>query len=347
MNIHYRCSEYISYKRAGDDYKECLAALGHTLVDSPEGSDVVILHGEPQLFPAMISGMISDMAPGMAPGMDSGRRRPKIVGYAVWETPQLPAAYAEGVRDLDAVWTCSGFSRAAFAPHARTFVLPHVIKRPKPSPEDIRWARTRLGITGEKGKDPFCFYTIVDSVNPRKNLETLLAAFGTAFSGEKGVRLVVKQYREACDLAAFPGVTDIPEMLSNGQIAALHAVCDAYASAHHAEAWGLPLSEAMAFGNPVIATGYSGNMEFMDGANSFPVPYTVVPVSERICKALPNLFTDTMTWADIDAGELVRTLRRVRALSPGPDFRKTVADSVKRFSPAAIREIMRTLLSLL
>lgn len=343
MNVFYHCSDYISYRRAGDEYKECLASLGHDLVASPEESDLVILHGEPQLFPLMLG----DLFGKGAAGRDEARKKErKIVGYAVWETPELPAAYAEGIRGLDAVWTSSDFSRAAFAPYARTFVLPHVIKRRKPSPDDIAWARERLDMRETAGRE-FYFYTIVDSVNPRKNLETLLAAFGTAFSGEKGARLVVKQYREACDLSGFPGVLDIPEMLSDGRISALHAVCDAYVSAHHAEAWGLPLSEAMAFGNPVIATGYSGNMEFMDGTNSFPVPYSIVPVSDRICKALPQLFHHGMTWADIDAGELVRTFRRVRALSPGADFRKIVADSVKRFSPEAIQEKMRSLLSAL
>jgi glycosyltransferase involved in cell wall biosynthesis len=142
-------------------------------------------------------------------------------------------------------------------------------------------------------------------------------------------------------------VADIPEMLPDGKIAPCMPLCDAYVSAHHAEAWGLPLSEAMVFSNPVIGTGYSGNMEFMNDANSFPVPYTVVPVSDRICRALPLLFHSGMTWADIDTGELVRTLRRVRALSPGSDFRKMVSDSIKRFSPEGIQEMMRALLSAL
>lgn len=336
MNVFYHCSDYISYKRAGDEYKACLTALGHLLVDSPGESDLIVLHGEPQRFPAMLDTLV---------GKDrAGAKGRKIVGYAVWETPELPAAYAEGVHGLDAVWTCSEFSRAAFAPYARTFVLPHVVKRVKPLPEDITWARKRLGMKEERAGREFYFYTIVDSVNPRKNLETLLAAFKTAFPDETGVYLAVKQYREACDFTEFPNVVDIPEMLSDGQISALHAVCDAYASAHHAEAWGLPLSEAMAFGNPVIATGYSGNMEFMNEGNSFPVSYTVVPVSDRICKALPQLFHKEMTWADIDANELVRTLRRVRSLAPGSDFRKIVADSVRKFSPEAIQEKIRSLL---
>lgn len=334
MNVYYRCGEYISYRRAGDDYKECLAALGHRLVSSANESEIVILHGEPQSFPETLRAM-------------PGRAGKKTVGYAVWETPELPAAYAEGVRGLDAVWTCSAFSRAAFAPHARTFVLPHVVKRGKASPDDIAWAKSRLNMHERGAERRFYFYAIIDSANPRKNPETLLAAFGAAFAGREDVRLVLKQYRGAYDVSAFPGVIDVPEMLSGGRIAALHAVCDACVSAHHAEAWGLPLSEAMAFGNPVIATGYSGNMEFMNDTNSFPVPYAIVPVSDRMCKALPGLFHPGMTWADIDARELARTMRIVRALAPGPDFRRTVAESVKRFSPESIQEKMGSLLAAL
>lgn len=334
MKVHYRCSEYISYKRAGDGYKKCLAALGHSLVPNPAESDLVILHGEPGAFDAWLRAMPPK------PGR-------KTVGYAVWETPELPKAYAEAVRPLDAVWTCSEFSRAAFAPYARTFVLPHVVERGGMSPGDLLWARERLGAE-EKGPNPFYyFYTVMDTVNPRKNAETLLAAFMTAFPDGEGARLVVKQYRQPRDLSTFPGVIDIPEFLSDGRMAALHAVCDACVSAHHAEAWGLPLSEALAFGNPVIATGYSGNMEFMNEANSFPVPYTITRVSGRICQALPGLFRPDMTWADIDANALVRAMRRVRRFPPDAEFRRRAAASVRRFSQEAVTETMRSLLAAL
>lgn len=333
MNIHYHCSEYISHRRAGEAYMACLRDMGHILSDDPARSDLVILHEEPFRYARTLAAMPPK------PGR-------KHAGFAVWETPQLPAAFIEGVRHVDAVWTASEFSRRAFAPHAPVFVLPHVVTRPVPSREDIAWAVARTGMRDARrgARREFYFYTIIDSVNPRKDIRTLLTAFAAAFPEDATARLVVKQYREPLDLGDIPNVIDIPEMLNDGQLAALHAVCDACVSAHHAEAWGLPLSEAMAFGNPVIATGYSGNMEFMTPANSFPVPYTIVPVSERMCRALPHLFSPDMTWADIDAPALVRAMRRLRENPPGPEFRQRVADSMKAFAPDRIKECLKDLL---
>ncbi len=56
--------------------------------------------------------------------------------------------------------------------------------------------------------------------------------------------------------------------------------CDAYVSLHRAEGFGLGLAECMAMGKPVIATGWSGNMEFMDADSAGLVDFTLVPVRE-------------------------------------------------------------------
>ncbi|MCC8193758.1 MAG: glycosyltransferase [Deltaproteobacteria bacterium] len=335
MNIHYHLSDYISHRVAGEAYIACLRRLGHTVVDDPAKSDLVIIHEGAHDYAAITKDM--PRAPGR-----------KFVGYAVWETPQLPLPFIEGVKRVDAVWTCSEFSRQAFLPYAKTFLLPHVVDRAKVSRADIEWAMHRLGIAEKtrEARDIFYFYTIVDTVNPRKDITTMLTAFAAAFPRkEDKVRLVVKQYRMPQNLSAFPFVIDVPETLPPGRIAALHAVCDAYVSTHHAEAWGLPLSEALSFGNPVIATGYSGNMQFMTAENSFPVPFTVVPVPEAMCRALPDLFTPDMTWGNIDPASLVQTLRRVRATPVTREFRERAAASMKAFSPVALCDRLASLLA--
>lgn len=337
MKIYYHLSEYISHRRAGEAYIACLRALGHTLTAAPDESDLIIIHDAPHDYRKVLERL-------------PRRAGCPVAGYAVWETPQLPQRFIEGVRLVDAVWTCSEFSRAAFAPYAKTFLLPHVAERPKVSREDVAWAMARIGIAEPRRDERkiMYFYTIVDTVNPRKDVTTLFSAFAAAFPGAyDAVRLVVKQYRAPQDLSGFPHVIDIPETLTDRQIAALHAVCDVYVSTHHAEAWGLPLSEALCFGNPVIATGYSGNMAFMTPENSFPVPYAVTPVSEQMCRALPELFTTAMTWADIDAPALVRTLRQVRARPVSAAFRARAAASMRVFSAEAVAEQMRLLLAAL
>lgn len=337
MNVHYHCSDYISHRRAGQAYMKCFEALGHRLVDDPGESDLVVLHEEPPCYAATMAEKI------VRPGG-------KYVGYAVWETAKLPRLFAEGVSLVDAVWTCSEFSREAFAPYAKTFVLPHVAERLRPTPRDVEWAMKRLGIAAPRrdARKLFYFYTIVDSVNPRKNISALLTAFFRAFPGaERNARLVVKQYREPLSLDGIPGVIDVPETLDDGKLSALHAVCDCYVSAHRAEAWGLPLSEALSMGNPVIATGYSGNMEFMSPENSFPIPYSLVPVSEAMRRAAPHLFSADMTWAEVDAAKLADAMRQMRSLPPSQEFRAQAAASMAAFSSKAIQERVRLLLELL
>jgi hypothetical protein len=56
------------------------------------------------------------------------------------------------------------------------------------------------------------------------------------------------------------------------------ALCDCYVSLHRSEGLGLTMAEAMAAAKPVIATGYSGNLAFMDEGNSLLVPYSLTPI---------------------------------------------------------------------
>ena len=56
------------------------------------------------------------------------------------------------------------------------------------------------------------------------------------------------------------------------------AHCDGYVSLHRSEGSASRIAEAMARARPVIATHYSGNVDFMDPAVTFAVPWTPAPV---------------------------------------------------------------------
>src|SRR6185369_7921579 len=87
-------------------------------------------------------------------------------------------------------------------------------------------------------------------------------------------RLILKTNPiEKMSWSASPQVIALPDRLSGSQLNALYHLATAYVSAHHAEAWGLTLSDAMIFRKPVIATGYSGNLEYMNESNSLLVDY--------------------------------------------------------------------------
>ena len=78
-------------------------------------------------------------------------------------------------------------------------------------------------------------------------------------------------------------------------------LCDCYVSLHRSEGFGLTIAEAMAFGKPAIATGYSGNLAFMDEETSYLVPYSLTTLEEAV-----GPYPAGTVWADPDLQEAAR-----------------------------------------
>jgi SAM-dependent methyltransferase len=87
---------------------------------------------------------------------------------------------------------------------------------------------------------------------------------------------------------------------------AMLAACDCYVSLHRAEGFGLGLAETMGLGKPVIATGYSGNVDYMDDETAWLVPYTLREVGPRAAPYPPGAH-----WAEPDLDAAARAMREV------------------------------------
>ena len=106
----------------------------------------------------------------------------------------------------------------------------------------------------------------------------MVDAFKRAFAPGEPVRLVIKCVNAESDSAGFAELRRQPR----GPIDIYHgywlatemrnllAACDAYVSLHRSEGTGLTVTDALALAKPVIATGWSGNLDYMSVANSFP-----------------------------------------------------------------------------
>jgi glycosyltransferase involved in cell wall biosynthesis len=70
------------------------------------------------------------------------------------------------------------------------------------------------------------------------------------------------------------------EKLRAEDMKALRSSIDVVLSPHRSEGFGLVLAEAMRAGKPVIATGWSGNMDFMDTSSAALIQSTEVPVND-------------------------------------------------------------------
>jgi len=130
--------------------------------------------------------------------------------------------------------------------------------------------------------------------------------------------------RELKQAAEGLRVTFIDSALDSDDRYRLLRSCDAFVSLHRAEGFGLGMAEAMAYGMPVVATGWSGNMDFMNDRNSFPVRYELLPLDRED----PPYEKGTI-WALPDVGHAAEQMRlvaedRVRASDVGTRARSEI-----------------------
>lgn len=330
-SVYYHLSTYVSHNTAGKLNKQALTAADVTLTENPREAATVILHDDPLVYPELFA-------------RHPQWRTRRTIAYAVWEAEELPPAYAAELQAVDSIWTCSHFAQQALRQAGKpVHVVPHVVSPVPPTHDDLHSVRRHLAAASGDAPAPFYFYTIADSYNPRKNLMGLLEIFNAHCARTPNTYLVVKQYRAPLNLSKLPWLISIEDKLSDGEISALHQLCHCYVSAHHSEAWGLSLSDALAHGKPVIATGYSGNMDFMRADNSFPVRYSLTPVSALMCEVLP-LFAPHMRWAEPDPAHMGYLMRKVLRTYPCPQITAKARQSVRAYSLEAVGASMRRLL---
>jgi len=197
--------------------------------------------------------------------------------------------------------------------------LPRLFRCPAP-----RWQPARISDYAES----FKFYSVCQWTE-RKNAHGLLRTYLSEFRKTDNVCLVLKTYRRnttaaeqarvAEEVVAVRDSMQLPDhapvllisgLLSQSQIRWLHQACDCFVLPHRAEGFGMPHLEAMSHGNPVIATGFSGNLEFMDAGNSILLPYQLRPVAGM---GWSDVYDGDMMWADPDLGALRKAMRKMYA----------------------------------
>jgi glycosyltransferase involved in cell wall biosynthesis len=234
----------------------------------------------------------------------------RTVGFWWWEVERFPKYWRWAAQLFDEIWVGSDHVRSSVAEVVDTPV--HTFPVPVVVPESALRSRQQLGLPDGF---VFLFSFNYESVFLRKNPIGLVTAFAKAFADRDDVWLVLKtihgdRYRreraELHDVArAVPNVSLLESSLPAGDYHALYAASDAYVSLHRAEGFGLTIAEAMALGKPVIATGYSGNLEFMRADDSYLVPWSPSSIPEGLPYPAGSI------WAEPDLDEAARLMRSV------------------------------------
>ncbi len=176
----------------------------------------------------------------------------------------------------------------------------------------------------------------------RKNITHLVEWFCRAFKDNENVGLILKTSivngsaidfevtktriadikRSACGESKFPKVSLIHGRVSEQELAAIYqdGRVLAMVSLTHGEGFGLPLIEAAACNLPVIATDWSGHLDFLtrDGKKLFaPVAFEMRQIPPEC--VWQGVMEQGSAWADPKEQDAVDKMRRMFASSATPN----------------------------
>ncbi len=268
----------------------------------PKGAALLAVVNAPFL-PAAISRL----------GRGALRARP-VVGYWAWELPVTPPEWRLGARFVHEIWAPSAFCAAAFEPlkPGRVRVVPLPLAA---TPLSISGTRTSFSLPEACFIVTVCFN--LASSFARKNPLAAITAFTSAFGASRDHLLVVKiAHPEAYEhdlttirraVAGRDNIRLITATFSDKELRGLLACSDVVLSLHRAEGFGLIPATALLLGRAVVATGWSGNMEYMAPDDAGLVHYRLVPANDdRGTYAVRGAH-----WAEPDIGHAAELLRKL------------------------------------
>ena len=320
--------------------------------NSRQGHRFAMFRPEDAVFPVNLLCVNADMTERWlaeaGPYFRAGRY---TIGLWWWEVTTWPERWLGAFDHVDEVWVATDHVHAALAPVATVPVTKITLPVRAATPR-LR-SRTDLGLA-----DGFLFLFMFDysSVVERKNPFDTIDAFVGAFAPGEGAKLAIKCINPDANRAAHerlqhvaarhPDVQIIEGYVSAADKNSMIASADCYVSLHRSEGYGLTLAESLLLGKPVIATRYSGNLDFMSPNGSWLVDAEMVPVGPG-----NDPYPADGEWAQPDVAQASRYMREIfddpaaareRAARGAETIRRTHSPWAAGATMAARLELLRS-----
>ncbi|MDH5358624.1 MAG: glycosyltransferase [Gammaproteobacteria bacterium] len=237
------------------------------------------------------------------------------IAFPMWELPHLNAEYLDNLNSFDAIIAGTRFLFEVFS---RELSGPHVIYSPHPH---------YMNTVTQQIKKSYSVIRFMTSFEPvsdvvRKNPLGAINAFKQAFPAEQDVELVIKVNNAYYEDQLYPEVSSlislcegddrivfILERLDEQALVELYASVSVFISLHRSEGLGLVPLEMMAQGVPVIATHWSGVMDFMNADNSYPVRHSMEPANGLNDIYQSYRYINGNYWAEPNLNDAIKWMR--------------------------------------
>jgi glycosyltransferase involved in cell wall biosynthesis len=269
--------------------------------------DTVIVHTVPEYFPFWTE-------------REKGKT---IIGYTVWETDKLPHHWPSLLNRMDRIfvpcrWNAEVFRKCGV--ECAVDVIPHISANVQTTEafsfKDIR-------------NDDFIFYCI-NTWTARKAIWKTIQCYLDCFTRADPVVLILKTSRRDLTKHYFRGfyrstrrslrhllkrysnparICLLDQALTEEEMLQLHQRGDCYISLCRSEGWGLGAFDAAAHGNPIIITGYGGQLDYLLPESTYIVEHTMIPVNDPGPQS--RSYSNDQLWAEPDVAHAAKLMKHV------------------------------------
>ncbi|MDR3792104.1 MAG: glycosyltransferase [Terracidiphilus sp.] len=331
---------FYGYVFAGTGYGTAARAYVHALIRASVPLSIVSLDRfhRSGLHDPIVFSCLADRSRSFAPEvhlwhtepnnvMRLKRSFPRLAVLTTWETESLPQAYVEALNHAGEVWVPSRYNAEAFRRQLSVpvFRLPHPVSDLAAPRFDANAFDREMNIP-----DGSFLCTAIGTWQERKNFDGIIEAFLRAFPSNKDAYLLLKtsfpfteehtaraQIAAAIQRANPPDrelaqkrILVFPYRWPDDCISSLLHRADCYISLHRGEGWCYPLFDAASIGVPIVATAYSGPMDYLDPAHHRLVGYSLTAAGLQQ-HTIHFGFDSSMYWAEPDVADAARQLRAV------------------------------------